>query len=62
MLTCVCMLFRKICRNCKCKKEVHDVKEENSFEQFEILFGDNVKGSDRVKKICKDHISQLFGV
>lgn len=46
-------IFRKICRNCKCKREVHDVKEENNFEQFEILFGDNLKCNDRVKKICK---------
>lgn len=44
---------RKICRNCKCKKEEHNVKEDNSFEHFEILFGDNLKNSNRVKKLCK---------
>ncbi|XP_065199638.1 testin isoform X2 [Planococcus citri] len=46
--------WRKICRNCKCKKEVHDVKEENSYEQFEILFGDNLKSGDRVKQLSLD--------
>lgn len=46
--------WRKICRNCKCKKELHDVKEENSFEHFEILFGDNLKSGDRVKQLSLD--------
>lgn len=29
------------------------MKEENSYEQFEILFGDNLKCGDRVKQLCK---------
>lgn len=50
---------RKICRNCKCKKELHDVKEENSFEQFEILFGINFRGNE-VKKICMLHFVDVL--
>lgn len=29
------------------------MKEENSYEQFEILFGDELKSGDRVKQLCK---------
>ncbi|KAJ1523843.1 hypothetical protein ONE63_010400 [Megalurothrips usitatus] len=31
--------WRKICRNCKCKKEDHNVIDDCGFEQFEILLG-----------------------
>ncbi|XP_049766773.1 testin isoform X4 [Schistocerca cancellata] len=31
--------WRKLCRNCKCKKEEHDVKDDEGYEQFEILLG-----------------------
>ncbi|XP_026688700.1 testin-like [Diaphorina citri] len=31
---------RKVCKNCKCKKESHDVREEDDISaKFEILFG-----------------------
>lgn len=37
------------------------MKDENNVEQFEILFGENFRGSERVKKICKlnsfNHVS-----
>ncbi|XP_026285599.2 uncharacterized protein LOC113211450 isoform X1 [Frankliniella occidentalis] len=34
--------WRKICRNCKCKKEEHDVIDDDYYmEQFEILLGSN---------------------
>lgn len=31
--------WRKICRNCKCKKEDHNVMDDCGAEQFEILLG-----------------------
>ncbi|KAL1453669.1 hypothetical protein WDU94_009989 [Cyamophila willieti] len=32
--------WRKVCKNCKCKKESHDVQEEDDISaKFEILFG-----------------------
>ncbi|XP_063236583.1 testin [Bacillus rossius redtenbacheri] len=31
--------WRKLCRNCKCKKEDHDVKDDDGYVQFEILLG-----------------------
>ncbi|KAK3927045.1 Prickle-like protein 2 [Frankliniella fusca] len=31
--------WRKICRNCRCKKEDHDVIDDCGLEQFEILLG-----------------------
>ncbi|KAI5722634.1 hypothetical protein M8J76_011260 [Diaphorina citri] len=32
--------WRKVCKNCKCKKESHDVREEDDISaKFEILFG-----------------------
>ncbi|XP_046386523.1 testin [Ischnura elegans] len=31
--------WRKLCKRCKCKKEEHDVKDEDGCEQFEILLG-----------------------
>lgn len=33
--------WRKLCRNCKCKKEEHDVKDDEGYEQFEILFANS---------------------
>ncbi|XP_067015125.2 uncharacterized protein Tes [Anabrus simplex] len=35
--------WRKLCRNCKCKKEEHDVKDDEGYEQFEILLGPEAK-------------------
>lgn len=31
--------WRKLCKKCKCKKEEHDVKDDDGCEQFEILLG-----------------------
>ncbi|XP_071448786.1 testin [Hetaerina americana] len=31
--------WRKLCKKCKCKKEEHDVKDEDGYGQFEILLG-----------------------
>ncbi|KAK6642103.1 hypothetical protein RUM44_013826 [Polyplax serrata] len=31
--------WRKLCIECKCRKEDHDVEEEDDYAQFEILFG-----------------------
>ncbi|KAK7871731.1 hypothetical protein R5R35_014011 [Gryllus longicercus] len=39
--------WRKLCRNCKCKKEDHDVKDDEGYEQFDILLG---SGSRKTKK------------
>lgn len=39
--------WRKLCRNCKCKKEEHDVKDDEGYEQFEILLGPGSKKRKR---------------
>ncbi|PSN56759.1 hypothetical protein C0J52_00029 [Blattella germanica] len=39
--------WRKLCRNCKCKKEEHDVKDDEGYEQFEILFASTGVGKKR---------------
>jgi len=39
--------WRKLCRNCKCKKEEHDVRDDEGYEQFEILFANSVTGKKK---------------
>lgn len=46
-------LYRKLCRNCKCKKEEHDVRDDEGYEQFEILFANSVTGKKKRTGACK---------
>lgn len=47
--------WRKLCRNCKCRKEDHDVTEDDSYLQFEILLSSNdSKTRIRPKKAVLD--------
>ncbi|XP_023717877.1 uncharacterized protein LOC111870096 isoform X2 [Cryptotermes secundus] len=39
--------WRKLCRNCKCKKEEHDVRDDEGYEQFEILFANSGIGKKK---------------
>ncbi|XP_050530404.1 testin [Daktulosphaira vitifoliae] len=41
--------WRKVCKNCKCKKEEHNITEDDQFEQFEILFNDSKSNYQPVK-------------
>ncbi|PBC34210.1 Testin [Apis cerana cerana] len=42
--------WRKICKNCKCNKDDHDV-DDDDFPQFDLLFGTSKKY--KKKSICK---------
>lgn len=47
--------WRKLCRNCKCRKEDHDVTEDDSYLQFEILLNSSdSKTRVRPKKAVLD--------
>jgi len=46
-------LYRKLCRNCKCKKEEHDVRDDEGYEQFEILFANSFTGKKKRTGACK---------
>ncbi|XP_069684025.1 uncharacterized protein Tes [Periplaneta americana] len=39
--------WRKSCRNCRCKKEEHDVRDDEGYEQFEILFASTGVGKKK---------------
>jgi hypothetical protein len=45
--------YRKLCRNCKCKKEEHDVRDDEGYEQFEILFASTGSGKKKRTGACK---------
>jgi hypothetical protein len=45
--------YRKLCRNCKCKKEEHDVRDDEGYEQFEILFASSGIGKKKRTGACK---------
>ncbi|XP_021913698.1 uncharacterized protein LOC110826900 isoform X2 [Zootermopsis nevadensis] len=47
--------WRKLCRNCKCKKEEHDVRDDEGYEQFEILFANSGTGK-------KKHIGAFLNI
>jgi hypothetical protein len=42
-----------LCRNCKCKKEEHDVRDDEGYEQFEILFANSFTGKKKRTGACK---------
>jgi hypothetical protein len=44
--------WRKLCRNCKCKKEEHDVRDDEGYEQFEILFANSFTGKKKRTGAC----------
>lgn len=44
--------WRKICKNCKCRGDDHDV-DDNEFPQFELLFGPSSKAKRQKRSICK---------
>uniref|UniRef100_A0A1B6DR65 Testin n=2 Tax=Clastoptera arizonana TaxID=38151 RepID=A0A1B6DR65_9HEMI len=47
--------WRKLCRNCKCKKEDHDVLDDDGYLQFEILLNSSgTKGIVRPSKTVLD--------
>lgn len=41
--------WRKVCRNCKCKREEHDIVEEDQYKQLDILFNDSKSNYQPVK-------------
>lgn len=43
--------WRKICKNCKCGRDDHDVNDDE-FPQFDLLFGPKLKKFKK-KSICK---------
>nr|CAD7394673.1 unnamed protein product [Timema cristinae] len=47
---------RKLCRNCKCKKEDHDVKDDDGYEQFHILLGTK---KNKIKAVLKISIAEV---
>lgn len=56
--------WRKVCRNCKCKREEHNIVDDDQYTQFDILFNDSksnyqpVKAGIIISKIinCKVHL------
>nr|CAD7262213.1 unnamed protein product [Timema shepardi] len=46
----------KLCRNCKCKKEDHDVKDDDGYEQFHILLGTK---KTKIKAVLKINIAEV---
>nr|CAD7459412.1 unnamed protein product [Timema tahoe] len=48
--------WRKLCRNCKCKKEDHDVKDDDGYEQFHILLGTK---KIKIKAVLKIRIAEV---
>lgn len=41
--------WRKVCRNCKCTREEHNIVDDDQYKQFDILFKDSKSNYQPVK-------------
>ncbi|XP_015377424.1 PREDICTED: testin [Diuraphis noxia] len=43
--------WRKVCRNCKCKREEHNIVDEDQYKQLDILFNDSKSNYQPIKAV-----------
>lgn len=41
--------WRKVCKNCKCKREEHSIADDDNYKQLDILFNDSKSNYQPVK-------------